>query len=66
MFIGSSAGRATQPDRICGAAGEKVRARYQPPCGIQSVSLIDQTTFNDLRTKAKYNSTTTQQPAKNP
>ncbi|GGA06879.1 hypothetical protein ISN74_13830 [Dyella caseinilytica] len=62
-FIGSRADRATQPDRICGSAGEKVAARYQPGCAIQSLSLIDQATFNDLRNKAKRNSTTTQQPA---
>jgi len=66
MFIGSRADRATQPDRICGSAGEMVRARYQPGCAIQSLRLIDQATFNDLRSKAKYSSTTTQQPVKNP
>jgi hypothetical protein len=66
MFIGSRSDRATQPDRICGSAGEMVRARDQPPCAIQSLSLIDQNTFNDLRSKAKYNSITTQQPVKNP
>jgi hypothetical protein len=66
MFIPSQAGKATQPDLICGAAGEKVRSRDQPACGIQSLSKIDQATFNDLRAKAKYNSTTTQQPATNP
>ncbi|MBE1161694.1 DUF6491 family protein [Dyella acidiphila] len=66
MFIGSSGDRAIQPDRICGAVGEKVRARYQPACAIQSLSLIDQATFNDLRTKAKYHSITSQQPSKTP
>jgi hypothetical protein len=66
MFIGSKADRATQPDRICGSAGEMVRSRAQPPCAIQSLSLIDQATFNDLRSKAKRSTTTTQQPAKNP
>jgi hypothetical protein len=65
-FIGSRSDRATQPDRICGSAGEKVSARYQPGCAIQSLTKIDQATFNDLRTKATSSSTTTQQPGKNP
>jgi hypothetical protein len=65
-FIGSPAGKATQPGLICGAAGEKVSARFQPACGIQSLSLIDQATFNDLRAKSSRHSTTTQQPSRNP
>jgi hypothetical protein len=65
-FIGSQADKATQPDRICGAAGEKVSARFQPPCGIQSLSRIDQATFNSLRAKATRSSTTTQQPTGSP
>jgi hypothetical protein len=52
--------------RICGAVGEKVRSRYQPPCGIQSVSLISEDQFNSYRTKAKYHSVTTQQPSSSP
>jgi hypothetical protein len=66
MFVGSRSDRATQPDRICGSAGEKVRSLYQPGCAIQSLSVIDQATFDGLRAKSKYNSTTTQQPAKSP
>jgi hypothetical protein len=65
-FIGSQAGKTTQPDRICGAAGEKVSARFQPPCGIQSLSKIDQATFDSMRAKAVRSSTTTQQPPKTP
>jgi hypothetical protein len=66
MFLASPADKATQPDRICGSVGERVRARNQPPCGIQSLSLIDQATFDGLRTKARYNSSRTQQPGKSP
>jgi hypothetical protein len=66
QFIGSRSDIATQPDRICGSAGEKVRARYQPGCAIQSLSVIDQATFDSLRAKSKHDSTTTQQPAKSP
>jgi hypothetical protein len=65
-FIASPAEKATQPDRICGAAGEKVSARNQPPCGIQSLSKIDQATFNSMRTQAKHSSTRTQQPPRTP
>jgi hypothetical protein len=65
-FIGSQAGKTTQPDRICGAVGEKVSARFQPPCGIQSLSKIDQATFDSMRAKAVRSSTTTQQPPKTP
>lgn len=66
MFLASPADKATQPDRICGSIGERVRARNQPPCAIQSLSVIDQATFDGLRAKARYNSTRTQPPAKSP
>lgn len=67
MFIPSSADKATMPARICGGVGEKVRgAKSLPACAIDSVSLIDQTTFNSYRDKAKYHSTRTQQPSKSP
>jgi len=61
----------SQPDRavggrICGGAGEKVRSRYQPGCGIQSISLITEDQFNSYRAKAKYHSVKRQQPVKNP
>ncbi|GAB2569470.1 hypothetical protein ISP15_03305 [Dyella jejuensis] len=52
MFIGSLSDKATQPDRICGTVGEKVRSRYQPGCAIQSLSLIDEATFASYRAKA--------------
>ncbi|RDS86737.1 DUF6491 family protein [Dyella psychrodurans] len=51
--------------RICGQVGEKVRNRIQPPCGIQSVSLISEAQFNSYRAQAKYHSVRTQQPANN-
>lgn len=66
MFLASPAEKATQPDRICGSLGERVRARNQPPCAIQSLSVIDQPTFDGLRAKAKYNSSRTQPPSKSP
>lgn len=52
--------------RMCGGVGEKVRARNQPGCAIQSISLISEDQFNTYRAKAKYNSVRTQQPRKNP
>jgi hypothetical protein len=65
IFIPSPADKAVG-GRICGGVGEMVRARNQPPCGIQSVSLISEDQFNSYRAKAKYHSVTTQQPVKNP
>jgi hypothetical protein len=66
QFVPSDADKATTPLRICGGVGEKVRARNQPPCAIDSVSLIDETAFNDYRAKAKHHSVRTQQPSKKP
>lgn len=66
MFVPSDADKATTPPRICGGVGEKVRSPIQPGCAIESVSLIDETTFKDYRTKSKYHSVTKQKPSKNP
>jgi hypothetical protein len=66
QFIPSESDKAITPLRICGGVGEKVRARSQPPCAIDSVSLIDEATFKDYRTRAKYHSVRSQQPAKHP
>lgn len=65
IFILSPADRAVG-HRICGSVGEKVRSRNQPPCGIQSVSLISEDEFSSYRAKAKYHSVRTQQPSKTP
>ncbi|WP_233843237.1 DUF6491 family protein [Dyella sp. 2HG41-7] len=66
IFIPSMADKAVAPMRICGGIGEKVRARGQPACAIDSVSLIDEATFTGMRDKAKYHSTRTQQPSTSP
>lgn len=66
QFVPSEADKAITPLRICGGVGEKVRARNQPGCAIDSVSLIDEATFNDYRAKATHHSVRTQQPSKNP
>jgi hypothetical protein len=66
MFVPSQADKAISPLRICGGVGEKVRARNQPGCAIESVSLIDQATFDGYRNHAKYHSVRTQQPGKTP
>ncbi|RUL80012.1 DUF6491 family protein [Dyella choica] len=65
-FIASDADKAVAPLRICGGVGEKVRSREQPPCAIDSVSLIDEATFDGYRSHAKYHSVTSQQPSRNP
>lgn len=66
MFVPSQADKAISPVRICGGVGEKVRARNQPGCAIESVSLIDEATFDDYRSHAKHHSVRTQQPGKSP
>ncbi|HUA79764.1 MAG TPA: DUF6491 family protein [Dyella sp.] len=66
MFVPSKADKATTPMRMCGGAGEMVRAKGQPACAIDSISLIDEATFNSMRNKAKYHSTRTQKPSTSP
>jgi len=51
-------------NRICGQVNEKVSSRNQPPCGIQSVSLISEAQFDNYRAHAKYHSVTAQKPSK--
>lgn len=66
QFVPSEADKATTPMRICGGLGEKVRARDQPGCAIESVSLIDEAAFKRYRDRAKHHSTTLQQSGKHP
>jgi len=66
QFVPSQSDKVAAPLRICGGVGEKVRARNQPGCAIDSVSLIDEATFDGYRTRAHYHSVTSQQPAKHP
>lgn len=63
LFIPNKSEKATGY-RICGQLGEKVRSRYQPPCGIQSVNLISEQQYDSYRAHSKYHSITTQQPSK--
>jgi hypothetical protein len=63
LFIPNKSEKATAY-RICGQAGEKVASRYQPPCAIQSVSLISEDQYDNYRAHSKYHSITTQQPSK--
>lgn len=41
--------------RICGDLGETVSSRYQPPCAIRSVKLIDKQQFDALNRHAERN-----------
>jgi hypothetical protein len=66
QFVPSEADKATAPMRICGDPGEKVRSKIQPGCAIDSISLIDEATFDTYRSSAKYHSTTSQSPGKRP
>jgi hypothetical protein len=66
MFVPSESDKAISPPRICGGLGEKVRARSQPGCAIDSLSLIDEAAFDDYRAKAKRHSVRTQLPSTHP
>lgn len=48
--------------RICGEVGETVRARYQPPCAIESVSRIDKARFKQLSEHATRHGSGAEQP----
>ncbi|RDS81184.1 hypothetical protein DWU98_11640 [Dyella monticola] len=63
LFVPSQADKATSVFRICGGVGEKVRSRYQPPCAIESVGLIDEATYEHYRAGSTYHSITTQAPS---
>lgn len=62
-FIPNNADKASAPLRMCGGAGTMVRSNIQPPCAVDTISLIDEPTFDRYRTRAKYHSTSSQQPA---
>ena len=66
QFLPSKADQATAPMRICGGAGERVRASNQPPCAIDSVSLIDESSFDAYRQQAKSHTVRTQQQSTHP
>jgi hypothetical protein len=65
IFILNRAEKALGTFRICGDVGEMVRSRDQPPCGIQSVSLIGEDQYDNYRDHSRYHSITTQGPNKN-
>lgn len=64
MFHSSRADQAIQPWTICGGVGETVSSRNQPPCAIQSLSLIDKAEFDRLRAKAIRHGSGADQPTK--
>lgn len=61
-FKANAANQATAPFSICGEAGESVRSTQPPACPIQSVSKIDEATFNQLSAHAKRNGSAADQP----
>ncbi|NUO71859.1 MAG: hypothetical protein HOQ10_03980 [Frateuria sp.] len=52
LLRANESNKAVGGGRICGEVGETVSARDQPPCAISSVTLIDQTKFDQLRKHA--------------
>jgi hypothetical protein len=53
LIFGSRSNVGADQGRICGGIGENVRSRGQPPCPIQSVSIIDKARFDQLSQEAK-------------
>jgi hypothetical protein len=55
LFRPNRSNQALGESRICGEVGETVQSRDQPPCAIQSVSIIDKTGFDALSDRARRN-----------
>lgn len=53
IFSSSPNHQGMNQGRICGAIGETVHSRGQPPCGIESVTLIDKKHYDQLTDEAK-------------
>lgn len=64
LFRANESTKATGGNRICGEAGETVRARDQPPCAISSVGKIDKAQFESLRKHAAHHGSGADQPTK--
>ena len=53
IFSANTSQRDAAQSRICGEVGETVHSRGQPPCAIESVTLIDKARFDQLSEEAK-------------
>jgi hypothetical protein len=53
IFSANASQRQPTQSRICGSVGETVHSRGQPPCAIESVSLIDKARFDQLSEQAQ-------------
>lgn len=63
FFRSSPSNQAVAPERICGEVGEAVFVpREQPPCAIQSVSLIDKNAFDAYTARASRHGNGAEQP----
>ncbi|HEY8586025.1 MAG TPA: DUF6491 family protein [Rhodanobacter sp.] len=66
MFRANPSNLAVNNGRICGEAGETVHSLNQPPCAIESVSLIGKTRFDKLAAHALHHGTAAERPTTAP
>ncbi|GGY16755.1 hypothetical protein GCM10008098_05180 [Rhodanobacter panaciterrae] len=66
MFRPNRSNVVANQGRICGEVGETVHSRNQPPCAIQSVSMIDKARFDQLSAHAKRHGSGADQPTTMP
>lgn len=66
VFRASASNQAVGENRICGDLGETVRSQQQPPCAIQSATLIDKAEFDRLAKQSKRSGSGADQPPARP
>lgn len=66
MFRANPSNLAVNNGRICGEAGETVHSLNQPPCAIESVSLIGKPRFDKLAAHALHHGTAAERPTTAP
>lgn|SRR3546814_434928 len=66
IFQANPSNASVNRGRICGEVGETVHSRYQPPCAIQSVRMIDKAHFDQLSAKATRHGNGAEQPTTMP
>lgn len=66
VFRANESNRVVNQGRICGETGESVSSRYQPPCAIESVQMIDKARFDQLTTQAQRHGNGAEQPSRMP
>lgn len=62
MFRPNASNAVNNRGRICGESGETVRSRQQPPCAIESVSMLNKVSFDKLGAQARQHGNGAEQP----